>query len=53
MKNKIAEQIFKELKEMPRYKQTNGRLGFMFTYEDYLKLRRKFAKSRDGEKNGN
>ena len=38
----VADDIFKEMLEMGRYRQTNSKLGFMFCYESYSKLKRKF-----------
>lgn len=42
--SKEMERFFNELKKMTRYYQTNGKYGFMFSYEEYLKLRKKFLK---------
>ena len=38
----VADEILNELKELPRYIQVDERKGFIFTYNDYLKLKRKF-----------
>ena len=31
-------ELKKKILTLPRYKQTNGRLGFLFTYESFNKL---------------
>lgn len=39
-------EVLEEIKKLPRYKQTNGKSGFMFTYQDYLKLRKRGVSKR-------
>lgn len=43
------EKIIKELKKMPRYKQSNGKLGFMFSFQDYLELKKKILEKKKNE----
>ena len=40
----FMEIVCTELKKMGRYNQTNGRNGFMFTYEDFAKFKKKVRK---------